>query len=90
MSREEQGLAVLATFIGGALARSVAGGLGLRHMASLFGLISALAIMYLGFWNLLSTDKTDKSSRMSRRGAGLLLIAIGSVACLSLLMELLA
>ena len=90
MSREEQGLEVLAIFIVGALARSIAGGLGLRHIASLFGLISALAIMYHGFWNLLTRDKKDKSSKFPQRGAGLLLIAIGSVFCLSLLMELLA
>jgi hypothetical protein len=88
MSREIQEL-VLMLFIAGALARSIAIGLGHMQVGALFGLISTLAIMYAGVRYLLSPNKKDRWSKVLQRVGGLLVIAISLVFCLSLLMELL-
>lgn len=89
MSREAQELVASVTvFIVGALARSIVGGLGHKQPAALLGLVSLLALLYLGFRNLLWPNPKDRSSQILQRGTGLLVVVISLAFCLPLLREL--
>ncbi len=92
MSLKTHGITVAVLFIVGALARSLAIGLGQAKIGDLFGLVSMFALMSLGVRSLLLQTKKDTASTIWQRVSGLLsalfITLISLVFCLSLLMHL--
>jgi hypothetical protein len=88
MSLKTHGRTVAVLFIVGALARSLAIGLGQAKIGDLIGLVSMFALMSLGVRSLLLQAKKDTVSTIWQRIGGLLRTVISLVFCLSLLMHL--
>lgn len=92
MSLKTYRLTVTVLFIVGALARSVAIGLGQVKIGDLFGLVSMFAIMSMGVGSLVLQSRQKTTSTMLQRVGGLLsalfITIISLVFCLSLLMHL--
>jgi hypothetical protein len=92
MSPKTHGLTVTVLFVVGALARSLAIGLGQVKIGDLFGLVAMMALLSLGVRSLWLQTKQKTTSTMLQRIGGLLsalfITVISLVFCSSLLMHL--